>query len=144
MPFGTKPSSSGTSHNLPAPLPDHIFPQQQPAPVDLNASALLQQPADGHLVSSVPQSSLPPPSPTGRATVTIATLDARLPVFLWSSLNDWRHPLPMMSLGKDTAGRYNHICEIDNVPGESFLYKVRVDNEWILDEEKPIGKCSRP
>lgn len=75
------------------------------------------------------------------ANITIAILDPRLPVLLWTSLNDWKSPYPMMDLGMDESHRLNFTCEIDKVPEGCFEYKVQMgDGTWVLDETKEMCK----
>ena len=156
MPLGARGNTSGS---LSSPSTEHIIPKQQSSSSEYNAAAPIQETdelADGDRpVSSVSQASLPSSIPSSGAlgdaksferyaNITIAILDPKLPVSLWTSLNSWKSPLPMMGLGKDAFCRLHFICEVDDVPDRPFHYKVQTgDGKWVLDETKPIGKHTR-
>ncbi|OAF99311.1 uncharacterized protein CC84DRAFT_393056 [Paraphaeosphaeria sporulosa] len=73
---------------------------------------------------------------TGRATITIHLADAP-PVVVWTSLNSWQTPLEMIA---DSPPSNTYRIQVYNVPEQSFQYKVRAGNRWVLDDNMPIAQ----
>ncbi|KAF2448227.1 hypothetical protein P171DRAFT_481312 [Karstenula rhodostoma CBS 690.94] len=148
VPVGSTPPGSGPSQHLFSTSTDNIASRQQTAAAQ---DASLQQP--GESSDSDPRQSLASEvslpsillSPsvngdaefTGRAIITIRLADARPPVLVWTSLNSWQAPLEMVATGTHSE---TYLCQVDNVPEQSFQYKVRVGDRWVLDDDMPIAQ----